>query len=203
MRLTIGCLKGGVAKTTTAVHLALGLSRTGRTLLVDADPGQSSAQEWAANAGEEWPAEQCSVIAVAARDLARHVRPMVADYDHLVIDVGPKNPSLLRQAMSVTEHTVIPIRPTALDVAGVAGTMEVAIEVDAIHPMTAAVLFADLDSRWVGDERDARELLAKNEVPVMLAKVRHLRRYGVAPGSAPLDDLGDYEDVLRELEATE
>lgn len=39
--------KGGVGKTTTAVHLATMLARTERTLLIDGDP-QTSAASWAA-----------------------------------------------------------------------------------------------------------------------------------------------------------
>ena len=39
--------KGGVGKTTTAVHLATMLARTERTLLIDGDP-QASAASWAA-----------------------------------------------------------------------------------------------------------------------------------------------------------
>ena len=39
--------KGGVGKTTTAVHLATMLSRLGETLLIDGDP-QASAASWAA-----------------------------------------------------------------------------------------------------------------------------------------------------------
>jgi chromosome partitioning protein len=38
--------KGGVGKTTTAVHLATMLARTERTLLIDGDP-QASAASWA------------------------------------------------------------------------------------------------------------------------------------------------------------
>ncbi len=46
MRILLVSLKGGVGKTTTAVHLAGALAAKGKTLLVDADPAQG-ALEWA------------------------------------------------------------------------------------------------------------------------------------------------------------
>ncbi len=50
MRVTVLNLKGGTGKTTTAVYLAGGLARNGRTLLIDADP-QRSALSWSEAAG--------------------------------------------------------------------------------------------------------------------------------------------------------
>jgi len=111
MKLCIGNLKGGTGKTMTSVHLALGLARSGRTLLVDADPEQPQSYEWSETAAD-WPSNRCVVVAMASRDLARRVAPMMADYAHVVFDVGPKNPALLRQAMSLSDDLVVPVAPS-------------------------------------------------------------------------------------------
>jgi chromosome partitioning protein len=202
MRICVGNLKGGTGKTTSSVHLALGLSRLGRTLLVDADPGQSGCVEWSELAGDEWPADRCTVVARATRDITRHVSPLMENYEHLVIDTGPKNPLMLRMAMALTDHLVVPLKPTSHDYPEVEPTFELAAEVDAVHPITASVLLVDVDSRWT-TAREAREELAKNDVACMDAHIRHLVRFAMSRGTAPLADLGDYETVLAELQEEE
>lgn len=197
MKVTIGNLKGGSAKTTTAVHLALGLAADGRTLLVDADPEQPQAHEWAETAGEHWPVDRCTVVPLASRDLARRARPMLDDYVHVVFDVGPKNPALLRQALSLSEVLVIPSRPSTPELREIPKTMELAAEIDAVHPLAVAVLLVQVRTTTAA-AAEARDLLADEGIPVMAAQVRLVNRFELAFGTVPTD-LADYGDVLREV----
>lgn len=199
MKICIGNLKGGVGKTTSAAHLALGLSRIGRTLLVDSDPEQPQAYEWSTTA-EDWPVERCTVVQNATRDLAKRIAPMMADYEHVVIDVGPKNPALLRQAMMLTDDLIIPVAPSTGELRELPKTFELAADVDAIHPLRAAVLLVQVR---VGTRSavEAREVLSELGMPVLVSSVRFLERYRLAFGSVP-HDLGDYELVLDELAVT-
>jgi chromosome partitioning protein len=196
VRLTVGNLKGGAGKTTTAIHLALGLSRSGRTLLVDVDPEQPQAYEWSETA-EDWPVGRCVVLAVASRDLARRVGPILDDYEHVVFDVGPKNPALLRQAMSLSDDLLVPVAPSTGELREVPKTFELAAEVDAVHPLRACVLLVQVRtgtrSAW-----ESRNLLEDFDLPVLDTQVRSLERYKLAFGSVP-SELGDYEGVLAEL----
>jgi chromosome partitioning protein len=196
MKLCIGNLKGGVGKTMTAVHVALGLSRNSRTLLVDADPEQPQAYEWSVTA-EDWPVTRCTVVQNATRDLAKRVAPMLTDYEHVVFDVGPKNPALLRQAMMLSDDLIVPVAPSTGELRELPKTFDLASEIDALHPLQVAVLLVQVRTatRSAGE---ARSLLAELDMPTLSAEVRLLERYRLAFGSVPAD-LGDYEAVLTEL----
>jgi chromosome partitioning protein len=196
MKICVGNLKGGVGKTMTAVHVALGLSRDGRTLLVDSDPEQPQAFEWSVTA-EDWPVERCTVVQNASRDLAKRVAPMVGDYQHVVFDVGPKNPALLRQAMMLSDDLIIPVAPSTGELRELPKTFELAAEIDAVHPLRAVVLLVQVRS-GTRSGTEARALLEEMDIPTLTAEVRFLERYRLAFGSVA-SELGDYEAVLTEL----
>ncbi len=196
MRICVGNLKGGAGKTTTSVRLALGLSRSGPTLLVDCDPEQAQSFEWSERAGDAWPHDKLTVIPVATRDLYKRVRPMLDNYAHVVFDTGAKNPELLRQAMSLSDDLVITAQCTDGDLLEVNKVYEMAAEVDLTHPLRVAVLLTKVRS-GTNEEAEAREFLAEMSLPVLAATVplrRELGRMRDAPAH-----LGEYEDVLREL----
>lgn len=74
MYVTIASYKGGVGKTTTAVHLAAYLQRSAPTLLIDGDPNRSSLV-WAKNG-------KLPFTVVDKEEGAFHAR----NYKHIVID---------------------------------------------------------------------------------------------------------------------
>lgn len=82
--------KGGVGKTTTAVHLATMLSRTGTALLIDGDP-QASAASWAAwrrdnPAYDPSPTTTC----LTGKAIFNEGKALSGGFDNVVVDVGER-----------------------------------------------------------------------------------------------------------------
>lgn len=114
-------VKGGVAKTTTAVQLALHAGRAGhRTLLIDADPGRS-ALSWATRAGDAWPADTVPVIAHHHPDLPRRLPGLAEGRDLVVIDTphdpagGARVGTMVVSALAAADLVVIPSPPSPAD----------------------------------------------------------------------------------------
>jgi len=113
MILSILNQKGGVGKTTLAVHVATAVARQGaRVLLVDADP-QGSALDWSAmRVGDPlFP-----VIGLPKAILHRELPKLAADYDHVVIDGPPRVYDVARSAIMASDFVVIPVQPSPYDV---------------------------------------------------------------------------------------
>ena len=199
MRITVGNIKGGVGKTTTAVFLALQLAADNkRVLLVDADPEQASAFGWSEDAGDSWP-DCCSVVAFETRNLYKRLSAMIEQYDHLVIDTGPKNPLLLRQALALSDHFVIPMSPSPMEMREIKPLLDIAEEVSVIHPVATSILLTKTRS-GTRSKRDARQALKDMKMPVLTAETSHREFYKLAFGTVPEISASDeYAAVLNEL----
>jgi chromosome partitioning protein len=198
MRVTLGNLKGGVAKSTSSVYIALILAiADGRVLLVDADSTNRTCLKWSSLAAD-WPAA-ITVVSWEVPDLVRRVQAIEADYDHIVIDTGPQRPAILRQALMVTDDLIVPVAPSPVELEQLPDTFALAAEVDAISPTFAQVMFAKV-RRGTRSSVEARRYLTDRELPVMAAEVHMLEGYPLAYGTVPTD-LAEYEAVVKELEA--
>jgi len=87
MKYAVVNTKGGVGKTTTAVHLATLLARQGPTLLIDADP-QASAASWAAWRRDSGRSPSPTTTILVGKAVLDEGKTLAAGFAHTVIDAG-------------------------------------------------------------------------------------------------------------------
>ncbi|MDZ4319783.1 MAG: ParA family partition ATPase, partial [Phenylobacterium sp.] len=107
--------KGGVGKTTLALHLAGAWSARGRrVLVVDADP-QGSALDWAEQRVREGLPRLFGVLGLARETLHKELPELGRDVDHVVVDGPPRVAGIARSALLAADLIVIPAQPSPFD----------------------------------------------------------------------------------------
>ncbi|WP_263057047.1 AAA family ATPase [Pantoea agglomerans] len=110
----VGCNKGGAAKTTTAINLAVALASKGFDVcLVDAD-GQRSTSRWYAEREEAGHKPQLTLI--EKRDnISQTLRSLNEKFDHVVVDVPGRNSRELITGGTVADYIIAPHQCSQLD----------------------------------------------------------------------------------------
>lgn len=160
--------KGGVGKTTLAVHVAMALARHGRrVLLVDADP-QHSALDW--QEARETP-PLFSVIGLPTKTLHREIPAHARNYDHIIIDGPPRVNELARAAIMAADLVLIPITPSPYDVWAASEITTLIGEASAFKEnlKTAFVINRKIANTAIG--RDVADALSGFEYPVLKAAI--------------------------------
>ena len=107
--------KGGVGKTTLALHLAGAWSARGqRVLVIDADP-QGSALDWAEQRLREGLPRLFGVLGLARETLHKELPDLGREVDHVIVDGPPRVAGIARSALLAADLVVIPAQPSPFD----------------------------------------------------------------------------------------
>jgi chromosome partitioning protein len=160
--------KGGVGKTTLAIHLAAVFADQGKkTLLVDADP-QGSALDWSAIRKND---TRFPVVGMPKPTLHRDLKSIEGDYQRIVVDGPPRSHAITRSSIMASKLVLIPVQPSPYDVWAANEIIDLLKE--------AAVYNEKLKSGFVINRkivntaigRDVRDILVEYNMPILKTAV--------------------------------
>lgn len=193
MIISIMALKGGVGKTTTAIHLAAYFQEKNPTLLIDADRNRSAII---------WSGEDKLPFYVASQAGATS---LIRKYPHIIVDTRARpETEEIKDLVEGSDLLIIPTTPNHLDLDATFKAVE------QLEPLQAnyRVLLTKVDARTkTGKEarkklKDAELPLFKTEIPLLVAFERASQQGVVVKDSAdPRSHLAwkTYERVGKEI----
>ena len=182
MILTLLSAKGGVGKSTSAIHIAAYLQSIAPTLLVDGD-GIRSATKWSMRgSGSGLPFK-----VVSYAELAREA----PKYTHIVIDTeGNPSDDDFRDATKGSDLVIVPAVPESVATDGLTETLA---KLQEQRSDNYRVLLTMVPPRPRTEGKALREMLVEQEIPVFKGEIPRLAAFekaaadGVPVGAVQVD----------------
>lgn len=162
MIITVASFKGGVGKTTTAIHLAAYFQLKAPSLLIDGDPNRS-ATGWTKRG--ELPFK-----VIDERQAARFSR----EFEHIVIDTEARpDEDDLKALAEGCDVLIIPTTPDAMAIDALIQTVAALEKIGGRY----RILLTIVPPKPSKDGEDARELMKERSLPLFEADVPRLAAF--------------------------
>ena len=166
MIVTVTSYKGGVGKTTTAVHLAAYLQREAPTLLVDGDAIRSATKWSHRGTGTGLPFKVTSHA-----QMMKHIR----DYQHIIIDTeGNPTDDDFKDLAESCDLLVVPAVPESVATDGLTHTLAKLHKLNALRYRVLLTMVPP-KPRTEGDQ--LRATLVESAVPVFASEIPRLAAF--------------------------
>jgi chromosome partitioning protein len=194
--------KGGVGKTTLALHLAGAWSARGRrVLVVDADP-QASALDWADQRLREGLPRLFGVLGLARETLHKELPDLARETDHLIIDGPPRVAGIARSALLAADLVLIPAQPSPFDGWASSEMLRLLDEARIFRPELRARMLLNRCAARTVIARETAEALADQDPPMLASRVGQRVAFADAARTGRLASESDTGQMAtRDIEA--
>ncbi|WP_134461006.1 ParA family protein [Pseudomonas aeruginosa] len=203
MRIAVAHIKGGVSKSTTAVHLAADAAKRGPTLLIDGDP-QASAASWAAWRRDSKRTPSPTTIVLKDRAVLDEGRTLSANYQTTIVDVGGRDSGALRAALLLADLAIIPVGASSFDAATMTDLQEIiGMARDFNRDLKVKILLSRIDPRTKNTEtKELIEFLQEEGMEILESIIceRVGFRRAIKEG-ATVEELGKDQLAINEMQS--
>lgn len=160
MIIVFGGIKGGSGKTTLATNMTVVRASTGKkVLLVDADE-QKSSSDWAQQREDSNAQPKFTTIELSGKAVNSQLQKMAVDYDDVIIDVGGRDTTSQRSALTIANIFVVPFKPRSLDIWTVGPLKNMISEIKAVNPNLKCIAVINQADFKGDDNRSALQVLS-------------------------------------------